>query len=156
MGIRSEIATFLLNGARSVGNGLGCELVVETSDHSLHTSMEVPNSSTRAWDSNLWTKGQLFIRGYANPIKPYVERHLDQGEQDQARIKSSELEDDEDHTGIVASTMYRMYQDQHLASELMLPSEKWKRIFWAVIALGGLITLSVGLNLATMVSSGGF
>lgn len=151
MGLRSTIATFALNSARSFGNQLGCELVVETSDHSLHTTMETPNSTTRAWDPNLWVKGQLYLRDYANPIKPYVERHLDQGEQDQARIQSSELEDGEDHTGIVTSTMYRMYQDQHLASELMLPSEKWKRIFWAVIGLGGLMLLSLGLNLASVV-----
>lgn len=155
MGFRSYLATAALNAARSFGNALGCELMVETSDHSLHTKMTVPDTTTKAWNPNLWKRGQLFVRGYANPVKPYVERHIDQGDQDKVNVVSAELEDEEDHVSIVSDTMYRMYQDQHLASELMLPAEKWKRIFYALLAVGGLVVLTLGLNLAAFANTGG-
>lgn len=148
MGFRSYLATWALNNARSFGRMLGCELVVETSQHSLATSMEVPTTNTRAWDDNLWKRGQLYISGYANPVKPYIEHHIDQGDQDQVRIISSELEDDEDHTAIVSSTMYRMYQDQHLASELLLPSEQWRLIFYALLGIGAMILIGLGIDLS--------
>lgn len=146
MGLRSLIASGALNTGRKIGHALGCELVIETSPHSLETSMEPPNKTNRAWDPDFWKSGQLYVAGYANPVKPVVERHIDQGDQDQVKVQSDDLEDDERHTAIVSSTMYRTYQDQHLASELILPSEQWKRIFYAVVGLGLLMMFSLGVQ----------
>lgn len=93
MGLRSRIATFGMRRTRRMFRTLfGTELVVETSDHSIEISMERPGpSSSRAWDPHLFKRGQLFVKGYANPIKPVVETRHELGESDRVSLTEGEI-----------------------------------------------------------------
>lgn len=154
---RSRIATGLLNYARKMGQSLGCELVIEVSDHSIETSMEVPNKHRWGWDSNLFKRGQLFIKGYANPIKPIARktRHpkkpdrlaLEEGESDPEPLadggENPQAEDPGAEFELIPSYRYREHQDQHLISQLVNPSEQWRMLVYGIIGLGALIFFNI-------------
>ena len=75
--IRETIANWFISTGRSFGRATGLELAVEVSDHSIKCDMEKPDESTRAWDPDMYKDGNLFVSGYANPIKPRVDYHPD-------------------------------------------------------------------------------
>lgn len=150
--VRERIATVGMSLARSLGRSLGCELVVETSDHSINLSMERPQTADRAWDHDLYQHGQLYYRGYANPIKPVVQPAdsrdelddvaVEEGETD-AETPGSDGEDRERTVGLVPSTRWRMYLDQHLISELVRPEERWKLLVYGVLGVAGLQFITI-------------
>ncbi len=87
MGIRSYIPNKIMGTGRWLGQALGCELVVELSDHSIQTEMEVPDRSKRAWDPHHYKTGNVFYLGYANPIKPTVKSHKDLEQKDTVDVE---------------------------------------------------------------------
>ena len=178
MGVRETIATGLLNTARSIGRTLGCELVVEASQHSLSTTMERPNKDgARAWDDNLYKHGQLYYAGYANPIKPRVEVDTDLETPDQVGVEESrpnplkqnpatdggEVTDemhrenlgpaDDEHTKMISSARYRKYMRQDLISQLLTPRERWRLITYAIVGLGLIQMFSI---IITLYATGSF
>lgn len=154
--VRQWLATFAMGSARKFGRALGCELVVEVSDHSIKTTMEVPDTSKRAWDGNLFRRGQLFVKGYANPIKPRIIRHDDREELDEVDVEegdgAADAEDDR-RLELIPSTRYREYLNQHLISELVNPQEQWQLLVYGIIALGVLLFVNM---IVTLHATGSF
>ncbi len=151
--MRSWIASAMLNTARSFGRLLGCQLVVETSQHSLETKMELPNKEQRAWDENLYKKGQMYYSGYANPIKPAVDYDQDLENPDKITAEESEQEKTEGHVELISSSRYREYMRQDLISQLLTPQEKWRLIAYAV---GGVAVLQFVSIIITLWATGSF
>ena len=172
MGVRETVATTILNTARSMGRVLGCELVVEASQHSLSTTMERPNTDgARAWDDNLYKHGQLYYAGYANPIKPRVKVDTDLETPDQVAVEESQFNPldqnpatdggeiteemhrrtqgpaDDEHTKMISSARYRKYMRQDLISQLLTPRERWRLITYAIIGLGLLQMFGIVMTL---------
>lgn len=153
MGFRTWMATWLLSNARLIGRYLGTELVVETSDHSIKTTMETPDKSSRAWDDNMYRYGQLYIKGYANPVKPSVEYHEDLRDPDTATLEEMRTDGGEGdypelHTELISSPRYREYMRQDLISQLLNPREQWRLIAYAVIGLALLMVANVVISLS--------
>lgn len=152
MGIRESVATFAINLARRFGRALGCELVVELSDHSIETSMEHPDKEKRAWDSHLYKKGQVFIKGYANPIKPSAQYNKELENPDTVDAKTSVVADggeeieDQTHVELISSPRYREYMRQDLISQVLNPREQWRLIFFAVLGVLGFLLINIALS----------
>lgn len=162
--IREQIATAALQTARSIGRMLGCELAVETSQHSLKTSMVVPDRNDRAWDPGLYKHGNLFHEGYANPIKPRARRNTELEDPDTIDVETSDAiadggsdaddqesnetnETNVEHVKLISSPRYRKYMRQDLISQLLTPKEQWRLIAYGVLGLAGvqIMTLLVVL-----------
>lgn len=153
MTVRSVLGTWFLNAGRKLGRMFGTQLVVEASNHSLETSMEVPGKEKRAWDPSMYKRGQMYIHGYANPVKPQVNYNEELTDPDTTTLKekiADEEEHDNAHTQLISSPRYREYMRQDLISQLLNPREQWRLIAFAVIALAVLqvATLVVGLAAA--------
>lgn len=142
------LSNLAMSRARRLGQWLGCELVVEVSDHSIEVSMEVPDKSRRAWDSSLWKNGQLYLKGYANPIKP-VPRPSDEPGEDDVDVETSEVpkSDGGGSVGIEPSWKYKEFMAQKIISQLLNPQEEWRKIVYGIIALGALQFLTMILVL---------
>ena len=153
-------ANWLLRKGRNLGNRLGYELAVDVSDHSIEIQMVRPNKDKRAWDHNLYTRGNLFCQGYANPIKPKVHYNQTLDDPDTVDVVMGdggvELDeeiaekDDGPHIELISSPRYRDYMRQDLISQLLTPQEQWKLLAYAVgaLALVMLINLVVSLSAA--------
>lgn len=154
------ILTASLGMVRSIGRTLGYELVVELSDHSISTSMERVDREKRAWDTDLYKYGNVFVAGYANPIKPKVNQndglenpdHIDvrEGEPDTPESEHPELPEGESESEgdgpqiqLIASGRYKPYMRQHLVEQLLTPESRWNLLVWAVIALGVLMFMNM-------------
>lgn len=150
-----------LNAALGVVGGtasaLGLQLKVEASDHSLNVSYTQPDQDTRAWDSNLYRNGNLFVKGYANPIKPRVV-HNDQLENpDTIDVEEGDAVDtsdgDDQHVSLISSSRYRDYMRQDLVSQLLTPQEQWKLIAYGIIGVAIVQFLTI---IITMYVNGAF
>lgn len=150
MGLRSSLATTALNVGRSIGNALGCEVAVDVSGHSIETKMVVPsNDGERAWDDSLYVKGNLFVDGYANPIKPVVEDNQGLENKDTVDVEEAEVVEEEDrHVDLMSSARYQMFMIQNLVSELLNPNERLTKIMYAILGIAGLQLISVVIMFA--------
>ena len=154
MRFRTQIASGLLSNARKIGESLGCEPVIEVSEHSIKMSMEVPDKSKRAWDSDLYESGQLFYEGYANPVKLRVNQTQNPKQPDTLESPKP-LPDggEEKNLEVIPSYRYRQHMDQHLLSQLVNPTQQWTLLLYAILGVGGLVVLSI---IITMYVTGGF
>jgi hypothetical protein len=154
MSIRTTIANTLISTGRSLGRSGDAELAVDVSDHSISVAMEEPDKTQRAWDSNLYRRGNLFIDGYANPVKPSVQQHKELATPDEAKVIEGQPEDDsppdddEPHVDLIASPRYRAYMRQDLISQLLNPRAQWRLIAYAVIALAVFMAVNIVVSLA--------
>lgn len=148
MGLRSSLASFAIKSARGFGQTLGCELVVDISDHSIGTSMEIPNTNSRAWDDNLFKSGQLYLKDHANPIKPYLVRNEDLEDPDEVDVKETKDVDSDNHTRVISSPRYKEYMRQDLISQLLNPRAQWRLIAYAVIILAVLMLANVFISMS--------
>jgi hypothetical protein len=163
------LATSALGAARIFGRTLGCELEVTVDNQRIQTVMRPPGShSARVWDPDMYYRGNLYLRGYANPVKPGVDVELDPSELDRGTIEVSEgsreafadggervealpvVEDE--HARLMSSKLFKKHMDNHMISELVTPDEKWNKIFMAILILGGVI-VAFGV-LAVLISTG--
>lgn len=162
--LRATLAESLIGMGRSVGQSVGLELVVEVSDHSIELGMEEPNKTARAWDSDLYSSGNVFVSGYANPIKPRVEYRQEleepdtvdvtEGDTDEREGSEDEAEDeDEQHVQLISSGRYRDYMRQDLISQLLTPDAQWRTMVYAVIAVAALQFISI---IVTLYATGTF
>lgn len=146
MGIRSSIATYAIRKARGLGRSLGCELVVEVSDHSIDLAMQQPDKEERAWDPELYKNGQLYYSDYANPIKPKIEYNQDLEQPDRVAATDGGDSDDAAHVKMISSPRYREYMRQDAISQILNPREQWRLIFFAVIGLALLVVVNIMMN----------
>lgn len=148
MQVRTKIASFALQSARLFGRALGTELAIELSDHSIDTKMIVPGRDNQAWDANLYKRGNVFLKNYANPIKPVLHTNEDLEDPDTAEIKEGSTETDSsqpDNTEakLIASKRYQKYMRQDLISQLLTPKEQWKLIALGLFAVAGVQVVTI-------------
>lgn len=157
MGLRSAIGTTALSIGRSIGNALGCELAVDVSGHSIETRMVPPGSDDgRAWDDTLYVRGNLFVDGYANPVKPVVNHNDGVDNPDEVGVEEAQASETDAHVSVISSARYRMFMIQDLVSELLNPSERLTKIQWAIIGLAGMMLMNLVLVVAVAASVGVF
>lgn len=145
-----------------MGQSVGLELAVELSEHSIEIEMEKPDEDTRAWDPDLYSNGNVFVQGYANPIKPRVQYNqaleepstIDVTEGDGEGVQDdTDDTDDGPHLELISSGRYRDYMRQDLISQLLTPDAQWKLIAYAV--LGMLVLQFIGI-IVTLYATGTF
>lgn len=153
--MRQTIANWFVSTGRSLGSTFGLQTAVVLSDHSIKVRMESPDKDTRAWDTNLYGNGNVFVEGYANPIKPRVEYHeqlenpntVEVTEGDTDDTEASEDDADDTHVQLISSGRYRDYMRQDLISQLLTPDAQWKLIAYGVLALGVLQFFAICVTL---------
>jgi hypothetical protein len=150
-GLIGGLATRIIGFGRKIGRSFGYELAVVVSDHSIKLKMVNPdNTEQRAWDDNLYRHGNVFMSGYANPIKPKVEQHSGLENKDRARLHDTvtvpdggEEQAERVHTQLMSSGRYQDYMLQDLISQVLNPQEQWKKLFYAVIGTAVIASLSL-------------
>ena len=162
MAIRSTFANSFLVAGRTIGQLLGLELAVVVSDHSITLQMEAPDTNKRAWDPEMYKSGNLFVSGYANPIKPRVNQHPDLETPNTVDVQEVDVDEDrnkssgdvnDSHAELITSGRYREFMRQDLISQLLTPESRWNLLVWAVLALGVLQFLAI---IVTLYSTGTF
>jgi len=156
MGVRSYLGNKFIGFGRKLGRGAGYELAVEVSDHDITARMERPDKTERAWDEDLYKRGNMFVAGYANPIKPSVDYNRDLEDPDTVDVvegdtdADSDGEDDttEEDVQLIASPRYREYMQQDLISQILNPREQWRLLAYGIIALGILTMFNIALSLS--------
>lgn len=135
---------------------MGCELAVELSDHSITIKMDHPNKNNRAWDENLYRKGNVFHSDYANPIKPQVDHNKGLKNPDEVHVQEGNStatdggkeEQDQSHVQMISSPRYRDYMTQDLISQLLTPDERWKLLAYAVAFTAFLAIINIMVSLS--------
>lgn len=152
MTLRTKIANWGIGFFRKLGRKPGeSELAVELSDHSINVRMVETDTEQRAWDDNLYRYGNVFIDGYANPIKPSVEYNEELEDPDTVDVEEGSAEDSDSHVELISSPRYRDYMRQDLIGQLLNPREQWRIIAYAVIGLA----LIMAINLVVTLSAAG-
>lgn len=146
--MREAIAQWFVRRGVGMAEALGCERVVEVSEHSINLSWEVPGRSDRAWDGRMFESGQLYIKDYANPVKPVVDSNADLDDPDTAYIKVSEVENENVEPYLITSDRYQKYMQQDLIDSLLTPREKWRLIAFAVLGVAFLVIVNVMISLS--------
>lgn len=147
MGLRSTLATYAIGSARAFGNALGCETAVEFSSHSIELKMVDPSTATYAWDPDLYVKGNAFYTGYANPIKPVVDKTATIKEPDEIDVEDgdpdeSDASGDDRYVSLISSTRHVLAAQNNIISQLINPKERLKLIQWSLIAIAGVLVLT--------------
>lgn len=157
--LRTWIANTMLGIARSTGKLFGLQLAIELSDHSIELSMEHVDKGERAWDTSLYKSGNVFVKGYSNPIKPRVEYHetlenpntvaADEGNEDKEDAREdADTDADGPHVQLISSPRYRDYMRQDLISQLLTPDAQWKLLAYAVLAIGFFVVVNIIVSLS--------
>lgn len=128
--------TILANGVRGIARIFGYELKIVLTEHKIKTKFDNPSREGNCWDSTHWTKGNIFLKGIANPIKP----------------KKTEVEDGD--WDLITSERYKTFMEQSLIDDMLQASKSdGLTLKTAVIALASLQILNlVGLY---FISNGG-
>lgn len=157
MNIRATIGTkgiaFFRKFARADG---GTELKVTLSDHSIDVRMVDVDDNAHAWDDTLYRYGNVFLSGYANPIKPTVNANTELEEPDTADMDESvggyQKQSDGVHTQLISSGRYSEFMKQQLIESILNPDAQWKKILYVVLAVAfmQLATLMAALSAAGM------
>lgn len=156
MSYREVPVNWLLSLALGLGSALGLKQRVELSDHSINVSLTLPSTDRRAWDTNQYRNGNVFVDGYANPVKPRVNHReqledpdtidVEDGEPDDGPAGETETDTDASgHVSLISSSRYRDYMRQDLVSQLLTPKEQWRLIMYGVIGLGVLMFVNMVL-----------
>lgn len=100
-----RILNFVVSLAVGVAEVLGMKLKVELSEHRINLSLVEPEKLTkRAYDSNHYENGNVFIEGFANPVK----------------VK---LDDARDELELIASERYKHFMKMTLLKDLIRSTE---------------------------------
>lgn len=157
MGFRSTLANAFIASGRQLGKLMGLEMAVVVSDHSIEASMEKPDTDRRAWDTELYKSGNLFVSGYANPIKPRVRENPDLENPNTVDVEEGEadeeVEEEDGHAQLITSGRYREFMRQDLISQLLTPESRWNLLVWAVVCLGVLQFVAI---IITLYATGSF
>lgn len=144
--LRAWLSNKFIGFGRRMGRNDGRELMVDLSEHSIHVEMVDPESDTLAWDGSLYRHGNVFLKGYANPIKPTVERHDTLDEPDRAELNETDSEGAQDgtadadggHVKLISSARFGEFMRQQLIESLLNPREQWRLLMYGLIAVGAL------------------
>lgn len=164
MSYRAIPVNWLLDFALALGDQVGLQRKVEVSDHSIDLSLQIPDHDERAWDTNMFRNGNLFVSGYANPIKPRTRHHKDLENPDTVEVEEGDVSDAEDaegaetaddgpHVELISSSRYRDYMRQDLVSQLLTPSEKWRLLAYGILGVGCLQFFTM---IIVLYATGGF
>ena len=161
MGVGSWLATHVLNYARAFGHRMGCNLEVEVRGDRIETKMAHPKISKKAWDSDMYDSAGLFVHGFANPVKPVVERSADPNEPDDLDVDAAgdvPLTDggelvEQKTFDVIPSYRYLEHMNQHIISELVNPTEQWQLIVYGIIGIAALQFFTI---IVTMWATGSF
>lgn len=160
MSYREIPVNMMLATAEAMGSAMGLKRKVEISDHSVTVEWTTPDQDSRAWDLDLFKRTNVFVRGYANPIKPVVDYHEQLENPDTVDVEGSDVADDETggedddgpHVSLISSARYRDYMRQDLVSQLLTPQEKWRLLAYGILGLG--IVLFVQMVITVYVNGG--
>lgn len=158
MSIRTKIANQLLSLGRKLGRNPGkSELKVSVSDHDIKIRMVDTDKKEHAWDHDLYKSGGLFYRGHANPLKINLSQNDGMAEKDTVELEESEDESyvDEPHKEVMSSNRYRKFMYNSLISDLVNPTENWKKLVYGIVGVGVLQFLTIIVVLVTTGSFGG-
>jgi len=156
MSYLASLSNVWLSVNEGIARVLGLQFKVELSDHSIDVEFAKPDKDESAWDTNMYRNGNVFVAGYANPIKPVVNEHAKFSEPNTVDVDEGgepENESDDIHVSMISSSRYRDYMRQDLVSQLLTPQEQWKLIAYAV--LGVIILQFVGM-IITLYATGSF
>lgn len=159
MVVRTWIGNKFIGFGRSLGRADGRELAVELSGHSIRASMMDPDNDSVAWDPDMYKHGNVFVQGYANPIKPVVHRRdqLDQPDtidvleaaentaQDVAAGDGDE-EAEAGYTKLISSKRYSLAIKQHLIEQLIRPQQYWQKLLIGIVAVAILLVINIMLS----------
>lgn len=158
----------------------GLEMAVEVSDHSIKCSMEKPDESQRAWDPDMFKSGNLFVSGYANPIKPDVESNPELKQKNTVDVREggpdvtapdggtvdsqaadvpdeieadAEPDSDGPHVQLISSGRYQKYMQQNLIEQLLTPESRWNTLVYAILGVAALGFVQI---IVTLYATGSF
>jgi hypothetical protein len=152
MSYREIPINVMLGIVMAIGQSIGLKKKVEVSDHSVSVELTLPDQDTRAWDSDMFRYSNIFVSGYANPIKPVVNHYPDLEQKDTVEVEAGDVDQEESdqeesdndqeeraHVDLISSARYRDYMRQDLVSQLLTPQEQWKLIAYGILGLGMLV-----------------
>lgn len=157
MGLRSALATQMIGYARLCGRLMGCEVAVDAGGQELDVKMVHPShDGERAWDDSMYVHGNLFVDGYANPVKLQVTVNPSLDEPDTVDVEVSENgSESPQNVSVISSARYRLFMMQDLVSELLNPKERLDKILYAILAIGGVLLINLMVTLFVMFNIGG-
>jgi len=134
-----NFSTLLVNTMRGLSRALGNELAVIVSEHKIKLKMVDPDKTSRYWDTQMFSYGNLYFEDYANPIKP---KHPDTEEQAK---ESLGLE-------LISSERYKSFMEQNLITDIINEGQdgEFPTLMHILLISGAmhLITISVLLWIA--------
>lgn len=72
----SKMANLFLSISKSIAKARSSEPAIITSEHGITIKYETPSKEgNRIWDKSMYSWGNIFIKGYANPVKINVENN---------------------------------------------------------------------------------
>lgn len=156
--ITDKIANSLISMGRSIGRLGGNQLAVEVSEHSIKTEMESPDKTERAWDTDLYKRGNLFVAGYANPIKPRVQHNEELENPNTVEAEDGEPDDGSETPGdvdakLISSGRYQEFMRQDLISQLLTPETRWNKLLYGMLAIGAIGFFQI---IVTLYATGSF
>lgn len=168
MSYREIPVNMMLATAEAMGSAMGLKRKVEISDHSVTVEMTNPDQDSRAWDLDMFKRTNVFVRGYANPIKPVVDYNEQLENPDTVDVDDSDVADDDTdgngdetdaedddghHVSLISSARYRDYMRQDLVSQLLTPQEKWRLLAYGIMGAALLVLFD---TIITVYVNGGF
>lgn len=148
-GLMAAVANKFIGFGRKLGRNFGYRMAVDQSGHTLQAHMVNPNAGDRAWDPDMFRHGNLFISGYANPVKLSIDYEPELEEPSTVDVKESDVVEtdggEEAHKAVISSPRYREYMRQDLIAQLLNPEEQWKKLMYAILAVIGLSIMNTAL-----------
>lgn len=135
--VGKKVLNWLLGLAVGVANLLGMKLMITIDEHRIDVELVKPDKlRERVWDSSHYVNGNIYVKGYGNPIKPLLDKA-------------------ENKVELVSSERYKNFMRMKILKELIKTAEGtgWttkkllKLILAVVLILAGLFAVFVILML---------
>lgn len=126
--------TLLFGTIRVMSEAIGNEIAVVITPHKIKLKFIDPDSTDYAWDESLFTSGNLFLEGFANPVKPKIPDNEDKAES-------------EYNLELIESKRYKKLMDNKLMDDVI--SEGLGDKF---PTLAHVLVLSAAMHLVTIVT----
>lgn len=102
----ARFATSAVGISRSLSRALGNELAVIITPHKIKLRMVDPDNTDKNWDESMFTHGNMYLQGFANPVKPQIPDTEDDAKQ------SQDLE-------LIESERYKTVMEQSLVNNII-------------------------------------
>ena len=121
--------TIAVSLIRSTARLFNYELKIVLTEHKIKVKFDKPDREENCWDDSHWIRGNIFLKGIANPIN----------------IKKSDVKESED-VEIITSDRYKTFMEQSLIDDMLQASKSDGLTLKTVaIILGSLNVLAVGV-----------